>query len=102
MCYVHNQWYDISCATLYYFYKPQRTVTSVFTGLKPPHFCSNNIPSLVGLSVVHGVLTRNVHTEIIKMDLTRIVWEVTDWVQVAQDKDSWRCFVNAVMNLRVP
>jgi len=20
MCYVHNQWYDISCATLYYVY----------------------------------------------------------------------------------
>jgi len=22
MCYVHNQWYDISCATLYYNYLP--------------------------------------------------------------------------------
>jgi hypothetical protein len=37
----------------------------------------------------------------IKMNLIEIRWDGVDWIQVAQDRDTWRAVVNAVMNLRV-
>jgi hypothetical protein len=38
----------------------------------------------------------------IKMDLREIGWSGMDWIDLAQDRDQWRAFVNTVMNLRVP
>jgi hypothetical protein len=36
------------------------------------------------------------------MDLREIEWDSIDWIDLAQDRDQWRAFVNTAMNLRVP
>jgi hypothetical protein len=38
----------------------------------------------------------------IRMDLREIGWGSVVWIQLAEDRDRWRAFVNAVMNLQVP
>ena len=38
----------------------------------------------------------------IKMDVQKVGCGSLDWIEVAQDRDSWRALMNAVMNLPVP
>ena len=38
----------------------------------------------------------------IRMDLKEIGINTRNWVDLAQDRDYWRAFVNVALNLRVP
>jgi hypothetical protein len=45
--------------------------------------------------------TRHRWEDYIKMDLQEVRCGGMDWIKLAQDREKWRAFVNAVMNLRV-
>jgi hypothetical protein len=38
----------------------------------------------------------------IRLYLEEVMWDVVDWIHVAQDRHQWRAVVDTVMNLRVP
>ena len=38
----------------------------------------------------------------IKMDLREVCCDPGEWINLAEDRDQWRAYVRAVMNLRIP
>jgi hypothetical protein len=38
----------------------------------------------------------------IKMDPREVLWAGMEWIDVAQDRDKWRAFLNMIMSPRVP
>jgi len=38
----------------------------------------------------------------IRMDLQEVRYGAMDWIGLAEDRESWRALVTAVINLRVP
>ena len=38
----------------------------------------------------------------IKMDLGEVGYDDREWINLAQDRDRWRAYVRAAINLRVP
>jgi hypothetical protein len=38
----------------------------------------------------------------IRIDLGKKVWEVVDWMHLAQNREQWQTLLNTVMNLQVP
>ena len=38
----------------------------------------------------------------VRMDLKEVGRDPGKWIDVAEDRDQWRAYVSAVMNLRVP
>ena len=38
----------------------------------------------------------------IKMDLREVCCDRREWINLAEDRNQWRAYVRAVMNLRVP
>ena len=36
------------------------------------------------------------------MDLSQVGCNPRDWIAIVEDRDQWRAYVRAVMNLRVP
>jgi hypothetical protein len=37
----------------------------------------------------------------IKIDFRGIGWDGIDWIDLPQNRDQWRAFVNTVMNIRI-
>jgi hypothetical protein len=58
---------------------------------------------LVGRTEGRRLLERPRHRweDNIKMDFRDMGWGSMDWIDLAQDRDSWQALVNAVMNLWV-
>ena len=60
--------------------------------------------NVIGIPAVKRPLgrPRRRREDTIRMDLEEICINMRTWVDSAQDRDYWRGFVNAALNLRIP
>jgi hypothetical protein len=57
-----------------------------------------NLKSYIMLTILYR--QRRGRVDNIKTNLGEIEWGDVDWIDLAQDRDQWKAFVKAVMNLR--
>jgi hypothetical protein len=64
----------------------------------------NACSALVGKSEGKSPLGRLKHRwkGNIKMDLKKIVWKGTEWINLVDDMDQWQALVNKIMTIWVP
>ena len=62
----------------------------------------SSIKILIGKSTGNRPLARPRLEDIIRIDLKGIGMNTRNWVDSSQDKNYWRAFANAALNLRVP
>ena len=62
----------------------------------------NSYRVLVGKPESKRPLGRGRREDNIKMDFREVGCDPRDWIALAEDRDQWRAYVRAVMNLRVP
>jgi hypothetical protein len=61
------------------------------------------VTSVFGWLVIsYSMLGGSLVTTAWRVLFREVGWDGMDWIDLAQDRDRWRAYVKAVMNLRVP
>ena len=56
----------------------------------------------MGRTLVMMMMMMMMREDNIRMDLREVGCDPGEWIDLAEDRDQWRAYVRAVMNLRVP